>query len=42
MATLNQADGIHPNEDGSALVARTVWQALGPVLARVDQSAGSR
>ena len=40
--TLNQADGIHPNEEGAALVAGTVWQALGPALARVDRSGGGR
>lgn len=38
VARLNQADGIHPNEAGSALVAATVWRALAPVLARVDQA----
>lgn len=29
---MNQGDGIHPNEDGAALVARNVWEVLGPVL----------
>lgn len=29
---MNQGDGIHPNEDGAALVARNVWDVLGPVL----------
>lgn len=36
--SLNQADGIHPNEEGARLVAHTVWRALEPVLAEVDQS----
>ncbi len=31
-AELNQEDGIHPNEDGHALIAARVWQALEPVL----------
>lgn len=29
---LNIADGIHPNEEGTAIVERTVWQALEPLL----------
>jgi len=29
---LNQADGIHPNAEGMAIVARTVWQALHPMV----------
>lgn len=29
---LNQADGIHPNEDGSRIVANNVWKALRPLL----------
>ncbi len=28
---LNQADGIHPNEEGAALVADNVWKILEPV-----------
>ena len=31
-ADLNQADGIHPNEEGAERVAETVWRALEPVL----------
>ncbi len=31
-ATLNQSDGIHPNERGSRLVAATMWEALRPLL----------
>lgn len=29
---LNQADGIHPNARGAAIVAETVWTALAPLL----------
>ena len=32
-ADLNQADGIHPNSHGAAIVADTVWRALQPMLA---------
>lgn len=39
---LNQADGIHPNEEGARLVARTVWGALRPVLEEVDGVAQGR
>jgi len=31
---LNQADGIHPNNDGERIVAENVWRALRPVLTR--------
>lgn len=30
--SLNQADGIHPNQAGARLVAETVWRALEPVV----------
>lgn len=30
--SLNQPDGIHPNERGARIVADTVWHALEPVL----------
>ena len=30
--SLNQQDGIHPNERGAEIVARTVWTVLGPIL----------
>ncbi len=30
--TLNQPDGIHPNERGARIVADTVWRALHPAL----------
>ncbi|HET7698541.1 MAG TPA: arylesterase [Vicinamibacterales bacterium] len=29
---LNQGDGIHPNVEGTAIVADTVWQALRPLV----------
>ena len=29
---LNQGDGIHPNEEGEAIVAENVWRALKPLL----------
>jgi acyl-CoA thioesterase I len=32
VAKLNQADGIHPNEEGSRIVASNVWRAVQPVL----------
>jgi acyl-CoA thioesterase I len=30
---LNQPDGIHPTAEGARLVAATIWESLGPVLA---------
>jgi acyl-CoA thioesterase-1 len=35
---LNQGDGIHPNEQGTQVVAETVWSVLGPLL---DQMSGT-
>ena len=35
MASLNQADGIHPTKAGAAKAARNVWPALRAVLDRV-------
>ena len=35
--SLNQGDGIHPNVEGSAIVADTVWNVLKPM---VDAAAG--
>ncbi len=32
---LNLADGIHPNVEGHAIVAETVWGALEPILANL-------
>jgi acyl-CoA thioesterase-1 len=34
--SLNQADGIHPNPQGAAIVAATVWGALKPELERLS------
>ncbi len=35
-AAMNQADGIHPNERGSKVVAATMWEALAPFLRELD------
>lgn len=40
-ARFNQADGIHPNPDGSKRVAETVWRGLAPLLAAAGTSGGS-
>lgn len=32
VASLNQADGIHPTAEGHRIVAETVWRALQPLL----------
>lgn len=32
IATLNQADGIHPTVEGHQIVANTVWETLKPML----------
>ena len=37
-ASLNQADGIHPNLRGAEIVADTVWTALKPELDRLSTS----
>ena len=29
---LNQADGIHPTEEGHRIIAETVWEVLEPVV----------
>jgi acyl-CoA thioesterase-1 len=39
VGTLNQADGIHPNEQGTQIVAETLWPVVRNVL---DQMAGSQ
>jgi acyl-CoA thioesterase-1 len=39
VGTLNQADGIHPNEEGARIIADTIWPVLRNVL---DQMAGSQ
>jgi acyl-CoA thioesterase-1 len=31
-ASLNQADGIHPNAAGHRVIAETVWRAVRPQL----------
>jgi acyl-CoA thioesterase-1 len=33
-AALNQADGIHPNEEGTRRVADLVWRSLQPLITR--------
>jgi acyl-CoA thioesterase-1 len=35
---LNQGDGIHPNEEGEAIVADNVWRTLQPVLDSLDRT----
>jgi len=37
-AALNQTDGIHPNSQGAAIVADTVWNVLKPVLDQISVS----
>lgn len=39
--SLNQADGIHPNDRGERIVTENVWRVLAPVVRR-DQGAGTR
>ena len=34
---LNIADGIHPNADGSAIIERTIWSALEPLIEKSDR-----
>lgn len=41
VAALNQADGIHPNEAGSRVVARRMWSALAPLVAEVADRRGT-
>ena len=38
VSSLNQADGIHPNVAGSAIVADNVWAVLKPVLDQISVS----
>ncbi len=35
IASLNQADGVHPNEKGEPIVADNIWRALQPVVREV-------
>jgi acyl-CoA thioesterase I len=37
-ASLNQTDGIHPNPEGAAIVADTVWNVLKPLLDQISVS----
>lgn len=37
-AALNQGDGIHPNPEGAAIVAGTVWNVLKPLLDQISVS----
>ena len=37
--SLNQADGIHPNQAGAALVADTVWRVLDPIVRALEAAA---
>ena len=37
--TLNQADGIHPTEEGHRLMAETVWEVLAPHLRGAGRTA---
>ncbi len=38
--SLNQSDGIHPNEEGTRIVAETVYKSLKPLLEKEKQDAG--
>ena len=38
ISALNQGDGIHPNRQGAAIMAETVWRALRPILHKVATS----
>jgi acyl-CoA thioesterase I len=38
IGSLNQSDGIHPNIEGTRIVAETLWTALRPM---VDAAGGS-
>ena len=41
ITSLNQQDGIHPNERGEQIVADNVWRALEPVLKQLDATASA-
>jgi len=30
--SLNQSDGIHPTVEGQKILAKNVWEILGPIL----------
>ena len=36
--SLNQGDGIHPNEEGARRAAASIWPALAPVLDSLDRA----
>jgi acyl-CoA thioesterase-1 len=36
ITSLNQQDGIHPNERGEQIVANNIWETLRPVLQQLD------
>lgn len=38
VSSLNQGDGIHPNAEGAAIVADTVWKVLQPLLEQIANS----
>ena len=38
VASLNQADGIHPNPEGAVIVADNVWAVLKPLLDQISAS----
>jgi acyl-CoA thioesterase-1 len=38
VSSLNQSDGIHPNIEGTRIVADTLWTALRPMI---DAAGGS-
>ena len=38
--TLNQPDGVHPNPEGTKLIAETVYKAIKPLLERDRQKSG--
>jgi acyl-CoA thioesterase-1 len=38
ISTLNQADGIHPNIEGTHIVAETLWHALRPMVDAANAS----
>jgi acyl-CoA thioesterase-1 len=38
---LNLGDGIHPNVEGSRIIAKTIWGALEPMLTKPSSRAGA-
>jgi acyl-CoA thioesterase-1 len=35
---LNQSDRIHPTAEGHEIMARNVWEVLGPLLAEISEA----